>query len=292
MGNVGIGTVSPAYSLDVQGSAIVDNWIRTRGTGGWYNETFGGGWYMEDSYYIKNWNNKRLKIDGINDYCAVWLPSGGFCTEGVSGWSWNSGYGALNVGCANDQAQTPLIVGYRNGYTPDGAAKNRLFAMELHNSGAMMRFSFAGATEFEFSYVGLFRANGAIESAGYITAKTANSSSDARLKDVLDNILLDIDTMANAPSVRFRWKDSGEIAAGSIAQYWQPRLPEVVGRNGNGFLTLQYGVLGTLMGRSNAVHLRRHEHILLTHESRLQRLERENRELRQRITELENELLK
>lgn len=142
-----------------------------------------------------------------------------------------------------------------------------------------------------FEVKGTIFATTGIESAGYITAKTANSSSDARLKDILGNILLDIDTMADAPSVRFKWKDTGEIAAGSIAQYWQPRLPEVVSTNNKGYYTLGYGVLGTLMGKSCAVHLRRHEHILLTHESRITRLERENREMRQEINELKRQLL-
>lgn len=51
------------YSLSTS-SFICDSWIRTTGSTGWYNETYGGGWYMNDNTYIRNYNSKHLYITG------------------------------------------------------------------------------------------------------------------------------------------------------------------------------------------------------------------------------------
>lgn len=64
-GNVTIGAATtPAYKLDVNGEAILTGYIRTRGNGGWYNETFGGGWYMIDSTYVRAYGNKAVYTTG------------------------------------------------------------------------------------------------------------------------------------------------------------------------------------------------------------------------------------
>lgn len=38
-------------------------WVRTYGNTGWYNGTHGGGWYMNDSTWIKSYNNKDVLIN-------------------------------------------------------------------------------------------------------------------------------------------------------------------------------------------------------------------------------------
>lgn len=62
------------YSLSTS-SFICDSWIRTTGSTGWYNETYGGGWYMRDSTYIRNYNSKHLYITGrlgVNCELRLW----------------------------------------------------------------------------------------------------------------------------------------------------------------------------------------------------------------------------
>ena len=53
------------------GTIFLSNWIRTTGSTGWFNETFGGGLYMQDSTWIRAYNNKKFYVsnaesDAIN----------------------------------------------------------------------------------------------------------------------------------------------------------------------------------------------------------------------------------
>lgn len=50
------------YALSTS-SFICESWIRTTGSTGWYNESYGGGWYMTDSTYLRAYNNKPVLIN-------------------------------------------------------------------------------------------------------------------------------------------------------------------------------------------------------------------------------------
>ena len=63
-GNFGIGRTPTSYRLEVQGDIYaVASWLRTGGDTGLYNETYGGGIYMEDSTYVRVYNNKKLLVN-------------------------------------------------------------------------------------------------------------------------------------------------------------------------------------------------------------------------------------
>ena len=104
--------------------------------------------------------------------------------------------------------------------------------------------------------------------------------SDERKKDVLGNINLSIEQIAYAPAVRFLWKDrrNNDVQAGSIAQYWQKVLPEVV-TNKNNELGLQYGVTALMASIITAK-------AVVDHERRIKDLERENDFLKEQIKQL------
>lgn len=57
-----IDTDRASYYLATQG-LIVNDWVRTRGNTGWYNETHQGGWYMTDAFWVRNYQ-KRVFISG------------------------------------------------------------------------------------------------------------------------------------------------------------------------------------------------------------------------------------
>ena len=63
-GNIGIGTITPSYKLDVKGDIKADGWVRTSGNQGWYAQDWGGGWYMQDSNWIRAFNDKSVYTNG------------------------------------------------------------------------------------------------------------------------------------------------------------------------------------------------------------------------------------
>lgn len=155
IGKLAVGYIHDSYYLSVA-SFISNSWVRTNGTTGWFSQTYGGGVYMADSTYVRIYGGKRFYVgDTSGDSIRT---SGAFNRVGYIGASWNNGYGALGVQIINNNSQTPLIVGYRSSVA-DSAA-NRVFALELHNSGAMLRMAFGGAHKFEFQREGNFLANG------------------------------------------------------------------------------------------------------------------------------------
>lgn len=79
-----------------------------------------------------------------------------------------------------------------------------------------------------------------VYASGYITAL-----SDARKKDITGEAGVTVEQIAHAPAVQFLWKDKERRKdgqqVGTLAQYWQTVLPEVVSDKG-GELSMQYGV--------------------------------------------------
>ena len=103
-----------------------------------------------------------------------------------------------------------------------------------------------------------------VYSKTYVTAL-----SDARHKDVIGDTGLTVEDIAKAPAIRFQWNDRDDktVFAGSIAQYWQKILPEVVQSQADDTLSLDYQVAALISSITVARKV-------VDHESRLQRLEK------------------
>jgi len=136
----------------------------------------------------------------------------------------------------------------------------------LHGWNAMLEMS-----NYVHSNVGIY-------SDSFVSAMGLNSSSDIRLKNILNDVNLPLYTIANAPSVVFKWKKNDEKAVGSIAQYWQNILPEAVHEH-EGYLEMQYDVIALLSAISIAKRAQ-------DHERRIKILEEENVRLKEEIYKL------
>lgn len=114
--------------------------------------------------------------------------------------------------------------------------------------------------------------------AGNITATgEITAGSDIRYKSIQNDVILDTRAIANAPIFDFRWTngDDNKLHLGTSAQYWLDYAPNAV-TNSNDFYSLNYGVLGVAIGVSNARKL-------LSHEERIEQLEKENKQLKEKL---------
>lgn len=108
-----------------------------------------------------------------------------------------------------------------------------------------------------------------------------SNQSDIRLKNIAEDVVGDVKSVADAPIFSFTWKDA-EIRLpmlGTSAQYWQQYLPTAVMEAPNGFLSLDYGATALAAAVITARKV-------MDHERRIKELEDENKMLRNEINKL------
>lgn len=102
----------------------------------------------------------------------------------------------------------------------------------------------------------------------------AQVTSDARLKNVIGDISLSVEQVANAPAVAFRWRENGERSVGSIAQYWMSILPDTVSEDSfSKKLYLDYSRAALLSAIVTAKRVLSVEERMLTAEEKIKQLE-------------------
>lgn len=87
---------------------------------------------------------------------------------------------------------------------------------------------------------------GSATASGSMYAAHFYENSDIRYKEILNNLTINTNTIANLPLFDFKWKENNSIGTGTSAQAVQAILPNIV--SGTDKLTLDYGVLGTIAG--------------------------------------------
>ena len=120
-----------------------------------------------------------------------------------------------------------------------------------------------------------------LETSGYVWQKQASQYySDMRLKDVISDVDLSVEQIAGAPVFNFKWKDAdGDMQVGSSAQYWHKHLKPVTAIASNGQYGMDYGRAALI---SSVIVARK----VMTHEERIAALEKENKELKEKLETL------
>jgi hypothetical protein len=111
------GNETLAGNVTAAGAVYASNWFRSYGTSGWYNETHQGGIYMEDSTYVRVYNNKLFyssnevrvgsnirtttDVTAANNFYfgnAAGVSSTGVCRSGITGADPWLGFGVYGIG--------------------------------------------------------------------------------------------------------------------------------------------------------------------------------------------------
>lgn len=252
-GYVGIGTTSPSYKLHVNGDILANGWLRTYGDVGWVSETYGGGIYMEDTTWVKVYNDRHFQCKGT-----------------IYGYRYSTDNNAAAF--AFDKP------GSYNAGIGSGGSANLVRLGPCDPTGGWHDWS--GQT---WQLYGNFLTTGGI-----------TMYSDLRKKNVLNSIIVPLDVMANADLFDYTFKtdEKCKVRAGTSAQYWNAFLPQVTDTDNEGFFTMSYDVLATTCVLSIAKHFQR---FLIedfnNHETRIEFLERENKELKDSNKEMMNRII-
>lgn len=139
---------------------------------------------------------------------------------------------------------------------------------------------------YNLDVAGIIHSTTGIWSNGYVSCLGQNTSSDERLKTILGDVDIPLHAIANMPAKRFRWKKGGEMAIGTIAQYWIDYTPEAVPVGPDGYYTAQYGAIALLGLKTVASEIVKVVSTVDRHTVEIEHLRRENEQLRREIEQL------
>ena len=283
-------------TVDMNTNTIyASNWFRSRGTTGWYSEDYGGGWYMTDSDWIRAYNGKGITTNG-NMSIGGYIQSNNIIN---TTYEYQSNRGSVDwrFGAATGTGDENFFSFYKanNGMIPlaiDGNFGNIYVGFNVGGSGSKtavgvyLGAEVAGSRAFIYhgdSYAGSIwiqtRLDGSWKWFSLGRACSA-ALSDIRLKDdIRDTEVQDATKVIEAMQIRsFERKDSHKkYKIGFIADELEQLDPNLVDGGGEVDGHPYYKSVNNLQLLAYVVKA------MQELSSKVDRLERENEELRRKL---------
>ena len=246
----------------------------------YYDHFFIGNLYNDtENCFISFFNNGYIRAEG--NFGVGVQPEYKFQVAGQSKLQKDLGYNLSNF--VSGQHDGPFEVGRSSntmcvaiGVTDDNYGYMQCKGCNITSEGTLVINPYGGNVGIGTAPSYKLHVNGSIYATGAVTAL-----SDARKKDVQGDAKIGVEQIADAPAVQFLWKGERAkegVQVGTLAQYWQAVLPEVVMDKG-GELSMQYGVAALV---SAIITARK----VVDHERRISELEKENERLRTEVEQL------
>ena len=160
-------------------------------------------------------------------------------------------------------------------YSPIVRATNlQACSTDMSTSSGVVQWSTGGQT--------LYIASG---SGSLLCSKAWTVNSDIRKKNIISNIDIALNDIANAPLFNYKQKDveDGDILVGTSAQYWQDVLPNAVKESSNGYLSLDYSGVAL----TSAITVARE---VIKQDKKIKQLEEENKQFKEELQLLKSQI--
>ena len=289
-----ISTTSDIYSA---------GWVRAGGSNGFYCESYGGGIHMTDSTWVRVYNGKQFYVGstssdaihtagGINASGRIYAgghlsTNGGLAVSGIYGGSGASGFNVYAV-----------FQGSSDHGGIEVRASDNTFGIGVHSNDHMYWWwgtSTSTNSSSGKSYIMDYGGGNWSFTGNHYVSGYSTWGSDSRYKTYLGEVTLQLDQIADSPTIYYRWNSKkrdrdGLLHVGGYAQYTEQILPELTHETSN-FKTMDYAVCAYVYAVHAARFLR--DHLLSDYkwksdtELRMYALEKENIKLRNRIEQLE-----
>ena len=251
-GNVGIGTAYPTKKLHIYSTSSGYNDMMTLEKGGAYDvrinlintvDEFRIIQQASGNAFLSLNGNNSLIFETSNTERMRITPSG---HVEIGNQLWVKSYLNINrngsTGAMYDTSRMGVeIEPYADYFTIRGYKSGSGLSASINITSSGNVGIGTTSPQYKLDVSGVIHSTTGIFSDGYVSAKGQNTSSDMRLKRVLEEVTLSVEDIAAAPAVRFAWKGGAGVDVGTSAQYWEKVLPDVVKRDDAGWLTMQYG---------------------------------------------------
>ena len=231
------GLSNQTSSIQIDGNTVIDDgggWHRSYGATGWYNNTYGGGIFMQDSSYVRVYGSKIFYNDNfIQSDSSVRAPIF---------------YDSQDTGFYIDPNGNSLVnlIYFSNGnFRISRWSGNNAFEFVNTSGGTISEVTSAADAGWAWNVwsarlgVGLAY----IEGDGDMWLRRARAqNSDIRRKKDIQPLESSLDKVLKLNGVSYLWKDdpSTERSLGYVAQDIQTVIPEVVKEDKDGYLSVAY----------------------------------------------------